>query len=82
VRYQVVSAYDEVVPDGLWDFVEERYAHVRIFVEGRDVGIVAGFGEEGQGETAPFVWRLREMDCQHNVVFAACRLAWWFGCIR
>jgi hypothetical protein len=54
----VVKAYDEVIADGFWDFVEEGYAHVRIFVEGRDIGVVAGFGEEGQGETAPFVWRL------------------------
>ena len=42
-----MSAYDEVIPDGLWNFVEEGYAHVRIFVEGRDIGDIAGFGEEG-----------------------------------
>ena len=53
------SAYDEVVADGLWDLVGERHAHVRIFFEGRDIGIVAGFGEEGKGETAPLMWRLR-----------------------
>ena len=50
-------AYDEVVPDAVWDLVEKRHAHVGVvIVERGDVGVVGGFGEEGEGEAAVFGW--------------------------
>jgi hypothetical protein len=52
-----------VVLDVFWDLVEEGYAHVRIVVERENIGVVGDvFFEEGEGETAPFVWRLGWMD--------------------
>lgn len=57
VKWCAIFTYDEVVPDVVRDFVEEGYAHAGILVveRGDTIGIVGGFGEEGQCETPPFV---------------------------
>ena len=50
------GAYDEVIPNGVRDLVEDWYTHDGIFVEGRVgvVAVVAAFVEEGEGETVAF----------------------------
>lgn len=57
VKWCAIFTYDEVIPDVVRNFIEEWYAHAGVLVVERwdAIGVVGGFGEEGQCESPPFV---------------------------